>query len=462
MARQTQLSSLDRSRYPEYSADLEPSNPSQSQPASGINLGSSLSSFQSLLNRTVVEVLEGTGASAVAVALAEGANGMACRASVGANSPGLGTRVDVESGLSGECVRSGSTMRCDNAESDPRVNSAACQRLGIRSIVATPIQVDSEVVGIIEAFSDKADAFGQQDAKTLEHAARKIAEASGQRSSATPPPKIEPETIADTTPEAAREAPSIATPQTAARPPIRTTRSIPPHVAFAVSVILLLAIGVWSLWPRGPRRSSILRPSHQPVAIPAKAEPPATASTSESPGEAPKVMSSGRNKVSKQSALTVKAKQSLGDLRPQVGRVASGTQSNTQTLPVSDVPPPSLIFSSNAGAVPPPVIRNIVEPSTAKLQGPRMSTGIEEGKLIRRIEPRYPNLALSSHIQGTVVLEATITRDGSVSGVRPITGNALLMNSAVNAVKQWRYTPYKLNGQPLDVQTRITLNFALP
>ena len=173
-------------------------------------------------------------------------------------------------------------------------------------------------------------------------------------------------------------------------------------------------------------------------------------------------MSSGRNKVSKQSALTVKSNQSLGDLRPQVGRVASGIQSNTQTLPVSDVPPPSLIFSSNAGAVPPPVIRNIVEPSTAKLQGPRTSTGIEEGKLIRRIEPRYPNLALSSHIQGTVVLEATITRDGSVSGVRPITGNALLMNSAVNAVKQWRYTPYKLNGQPLDVQTRITLNFALP
>jgi len=175
----------------------------------------------------VGEVLEGTGGSAVAIALAEGPNGMICRASVGANSPGLGTRVDIESGLSGECVRSGWTLRCDDAESDPRVNSAACRRLDIRSIVAAPIQVDSEVLGLIEAFSDKAQAFWRQDVKTLEHAARTIAEAIAQRNSAPPPPEIEPETIADTTPEAAREALHVATRQSAARPSIRAASSSP-------------------------------------------------------------------------------------------------------------------------------------------------------------------------------------------------------------------------------------------
>jgi TonB family protein len=139
----------------------------------------------------------------------------------------------------------------------------------------------------------------------------------------------------------------------------------------------------------------------------------------------------------------------------QINEAGPETQAATQTLSRTQAPDPpeSLIFG---------VFRSILEPSIVKPPELRTSTGIEQGTLIHRVEPSYPLMARSSHIQGAVVLEATISRDGSVRAVRPVTGNALLMNSAVIAVKQWRYTPYKLNGQPLDVQTRITLNFALP
>jgi len=84
---------------------------------------------------------------------------MVCRASLGANAPPLGCYLDVTSGFSGQCVRSGRTLRCDDSENDPRVDLANCRRLEIRSILATPILFKGDVVGIIEIFSSRPNAF---------------------------------------------------------------------------------------------------------------------------------------------------------------------------------------------------------------------------------------------------------------------------------------------------------------
>jgi hypothetical protein len=99
-----------------------------------------------------------TGASGVAIALAQNRS-MICRASVGPNAPPLGCYLDVTSGFSGQCVRSGRTLRCDDSENDPRVDLANCRRLEIRSILATPILFKGDVVGIIEIFSSRPNAF---------------------------------------------------------------------------------------------------------------------------------------------------------------------------------------------------------------------------------------------------------------------------------------------------------------
>ena len=121
-----------------------------------------------------------TWATGSAVALRSEINSaeLICEARAGNESPELGARLDTDSGFSGECVRSGNTLICDDAEMDPRVDPRSCRRLGIRSIIACPIIVDkNQNIGILEVFSPEATAFWDNDARTLERLARIIANA---------------------------------------------------------------------------------------------------------------------------------------------------------------------------------------------------------------------------------------------------------------------------------------------
>jgi protein TonB len=102
--------------------------------------------------------------------------------------------------------------------------------------------------------------------------------------------------------------------------------------------------------------------------------------------------------------------------------------------------------------LPPPVPPNVTGPATAALSSAR---------LIHRVEPVYPKLALSSRVQGPVVLKATILRSGRLSKIQVVSGNALLVGAAVNAVQQWRYKPVELDGKPVDTETTVTVNFSL-
>jgi len=91
----------------------------------------------------------------------------------------------------------------------------------------------------------------------------------------------------------------------------------------------------------------------------------------------------------------------------------------------------------------------------------RISQGVTSGMLVHRVEPPYPALARSARISGNVVLKAIISKEGNIEDLTLVSGHPMLVPSAIDAVRQWRYRPYLLNGQPVEVETTITVIFTL-
>jgi protein TonB len=113
------------------------------------------------------------------------------------------------------------------------------------------------------------------------------------------------------------------------------------------------------------------------------------------------------------------------------------------------------VLNSIASSVPAAV------PKVATPQKVRVSSGVAQGNLIHDVKPPYPPLARQARIQGTVVISAIIGKDGTIQQARVVSGHPMLAQAALEAVKQWRYKPYFLNGEPVDVDTTINVNFSL-
>jgi protein TonB len=91
----------------------------------------------------------------------------------------------------------------------------------------------------------------------------------------------------------------------------------------------------------------------------------------------------------------------------------------------------------------------------------RVSSGVTQGLVVHRVEPVYPQIAKTARIQGTVILAAVIGKDGAIQNLHVVSGHPLLTNAAMDAVKQWRYRPYILNGEPVEVDTQVEVHFTL-
>ena len=104
---------------------------------------------------------------------------------------------------------------------------------------------------------------------------------------------------------------------------------------------------------------------------------------------------------------------------------------------------------------------NTAIPKVATPQRVRVSTGVATGLLIKKVTPNYPQLAKQARIQGTVVLQAEISKDGTIQNLQLISGHPMLAPAAIEAVRQWRYKPYLLNGEPVAVETTVQVNFSL-
>ena len=167
------------------------------------------------------------------------------------------------------------------------------------------------------------------------------------------------------------------------------------------------------------------------------------------------------------------------------GATEIGAQSTTeQHAPAVQAPPPVPNPGANTGAkdtgVPaaPPTDAASGTPSAAQ-PGPkeiqpvasvsdraksdrlRVSRGVSEGMVIDRVQPAYPPLARAAHVQGLVLLDAHISKDGTIESLQLIQGHPLLAPAAIDAVKKWRYKPYMKNGKPISVETEIAVNFRL-
>jgi protein TonB len=95
-----------------------------------------------------------------------------------------------------------------------------------------------------------------------------------------------------------------------------------------------------------------------------------------------------------------------------------------------------------------------------KPKGPmRVSSGVISGLAISQPKPVYPPIAKAAHVSGAVVLHALISKEGTVTNLQVISGPEMLRASALDAVRNWRYKPYLLNGEPTEVETQITVNF---
>ena len=123
------------------------------------------------------------------------------------------------------------------------------------------------------------------------------------------------------------------------------------------------------------------------------------------------------------------------------------------------------VAGSVPGGLPASSVINVVkdlsaaEPKMAN-QKVTVSSGVAQGMLVHRVAPQYPAQAKEARLQGTVVLQAVIGKDGSITSVHALRGNPVLSQAAIDAVKQWRYKPYALNGEPVEADTQISVTFS--
>lgn len=135
-----------------------------------------------------------------------------------------------------------------------------------------------------------------------------------------------------------------------------------------------------------------------------------------------------------------------------------------------DKEPSVEVLSKLKDPLPMPPSRKLSEGSIIHADGPaprmapnklRISSGVAESNLVHKIDPEYPQAARIAHIQGDVVLQCIIDREGDISDIRVVSGHPVLIQPSLDAVKQWKYKPYTLNGQPVEVETTIIVHFRM-
>jgi protein TonB len=119
------------------------------------------------------------------------------------------------------------------------------------------------------------------------------------------------------------------------------------------------------------------------------------------------------------------------------------------------------VLGSIVTAAPVPVPKEAPPPPPPPPQRIKVSAGVTAGLLERKVSPIYPALAKAARISGVVILQAVIGKDGSIEHLKAVSGHPMLVQSAIEAVSQWKYKPYFLNGQPVEVDTQVTVNFVL-
>jgi protein TonB len=175
------------------------------------------------------------------------------------------------------------------------------------------------------------------------------------------------------------------------------------------------------------------------------------------------------------AAAVVKVEKIISEVDQGALRTPTKIPEKVKMIKEEDTPPPTAGIGGVVGGVPGGVpggqmggvIGGIISstpvavPKVATPTRVRVSQGVSQGLLVHQVKPTYPALARQARIQGTVVLQAVIAKDGTIQNLHMVSGHPMLAPAAIEAVKQWRYKPYFLNGEPVEVETQITVNFTL-
>ena len=437
-----------------------------------------------VLNELVVRAAKATRAGSAALALARG-DELVCRAATGPLAPDLGVPLSTRDGLSGACLQTRQPQLSVDTEFDPRVDPAISRHLGIRSILIVPVfdrnnkdrtgkdlnDNDSngqhaQVSGLLEAFSTSPAAFSDSDQKLLEGFAeecariRRAATELSQRPSAAPtvlpeivlPAIVLPEIVQSEFNPSALVPPTFPPPDAIAESSLPTRR--PPHqprtlevwtlvlgtlailAALAVSFLIGSRIG----WLRTSASSAQISPP------PTISKPGESAKSAAAPKPA-RTKTKPAAPASDELVVYEKGKV-IFRMKPTPAKPA-----RAQHLPANPI---AARQSSDA----------IIEASSTTKVAPSHSVWLApaqaEARLLIRTEPHYPPEALAAHRAGNVVLEVQVAEDGSVSNVRTLSGDPALAAAAAEAVRTWRYQPYRRHDHPAQFQTDVTLSFALP
>jgi TonB family protein len=207
--------------------------------------------------------------------------------------------------------------------------------------------------------------------------------------------------------------------------------------------------------------STISAPTTQPAGA---RETSSTTKTTSTPSSEDTTSRSGKTAASsdssKPSASTVTPAKAptTKAAAPAVVKKTAATFATTS----GDAPAPSLAgIGADNGATLPSLVATGTTPAPI-LQTMNISQGLTQGLILKKTQPTYPSIALQMRIEGPVDLLATISKTGNITAVKILHGDPQLARAALEAVKQWKYKPYLLNGEPVEIQTQITVNFKLP
>jgi protein TonB len=219
--------------------------------------------------------------------------------------------------------------------------------------------------------------------------------------------------------------------------------------------------------PQTPAEPQVTAP--EPQTFPAvKPSPSETKAASAPTKQAATTMLSAKAPAAPKAAITIGAADAQTDdvtvIKIQEPIIVKNGKSKPTATPEGAEPLPGVIgVASNtgdkelSGIVSAPV--NVPDKPAQTL---RVSQGVSQGLLLKRVQPVYPSQAMQMRVQGAVELEASISEDGSITKIKVLNGHPVLAHAAVDAVRQWKYQPYVLNGEPVAIQTQITVNFKLP
>jgi TonB family protein len=399
-----------------------------------------------------------------------------CRARSGDSAPPLGAKVDVDSGISGECLRSGKSQRCNDTQNDPRVDSEVCLELGIRALAAVPLRGGQGVIGILEVFSDRPNAFSDAHISLL----KKLAKIAVMGRAKAVVPATPAETLIQTAPPPVPEfLPRNLLNFLPAR--MRGEEGQPLRLVAAALLLIVLGFFGWMLSRSrsGPGRGQAVHAASN-EAVPALM-------AAGSSGDAGRLTPSPLSDIGKSTDITLgrpmkpspdvgakdlvrKASSSVVTTRgtsPQPNNNSDTdtpsptTQKPSETASV-DVPPPDL-SEAMAGGSAAPVPQSVVNPHPIfPFVAIPVSQGVTGGRLTHKVEPIYPSEARLQRVEGAVMLDVLVGEDGNVHAVQVTSGQPLLAKAAASAVRQWRYQPFELNGRPVAIHNQITIQFKLP